>query len=195
MLAHANAGGVAVRSGPSLGSPLVIGTRQDSGAAVPDIRLAEGAIVAGFMGPVLADGHSWYYVQGADGRDPTMFEGWVSGQYLTRDSGLGDSPFIITLDGLGSGSADSADVAAATELRVQFAAAPLLDRASCEIEMTFIRTDGLAINLATTTFTEPLAGEIHALDGTHLFQEVAGQVTLQVTSNCSWTAGVSVATH
>ena len=196
MLAHANAEGVAVRSGPSLDAPLVIGNLRDTGASVYDIRLAEGFIVAAFMGPVLADGHSWYFVQAADGRDLTMFEGWVSGQYLTRDHGIDDLyPVTLSMDGLGSGSAASAQVPAATELRVQFGAAPLPERASCEIEITLIRTDGLAVNLATNTVTEPVAGDIHALDGPHLFQEVAGQVTLQVRSDCSWTAGVTVATH
>ena len=196
MLAHANAEGVAVRSGPSLDAPLVIGNLRDTGATVYDIRLAEGALVAAFMGPVLADGHSWYFVHSADGRDLTMFEGWVSGQYLTRDSGLGDlHPFLIIMDGLGSGSAASAQVPAATELRVQFGATPLPDRASCGIEITLIRTDGLAVNLATSTVTEPVAGDIHALDGPHLFQEVAGQVTLQVRSDCSWTIGASDVTH
>lgn len=192
MLAHANADGVAVRGGPSLAAPLVTGQRQDTGAAVPDIRLPAGAIVAAWMGPVLADGHSWYFVQDADGRDLTMFEGWVSGQYLTRDMSLDDSArFLIVMDGLGSGSAASANVPAATELVVQFAANPLPDRASCEIEITLIRTDGLAINLATQTVTEPIAGDIHPQDGPHLFQEVAGQVTLQIRSDCSWATTVS----
>jgi hypothetical protein len=191
MVAHANADGVAVRGGPSLAAPLVSGTRRDTGDPVPDVRLAEGEIVGAYMGPVVADGHSWYFVHDADGRDLTMFEGWVSGQYLTRDSGLGDlHPFLIIMDGLGSGSAASAPVTAATELVVQFAANPLPDRASCELEMILIRTDGLAINLATTTVTEPIAGDIHPQDGPHLYQEEAGQVTLQIRSDCSWAATV-----
>jgi hypothetical protein len=94
------------------------------------------------------------------------------------------------MDGLGSGSAASAPVTAGTELAFQFGASPLPGRASCEIEMILIRTDGLAVNLATQTVTEPIAGDIHPQDGPHLYQEVAGQVTLQVRSDCSWAATV-----
>ena len=66
---------------------------------------------------------------------------------------------------------------------------------SCELDVTVIRTDGLGVNVATQTVTDPVAFQFGAsIEGggmQGLFQEEAGDVTLQVETDCSYAASLT----
>ena len=99
----------------------------------------------------------------------------------------------MAIHGLGSGTAASADVPLnGTPVTVGFAGTPMPDDDACELEVTLIRTDGTAVNVATESLTGPMAGELGANELSSLFQEEPGQVTLQVRTDCSFAASITM---
>lgn len=195
MIARSTADDVEVHTLPSADSPLLIGE------AFPDmnrveVRLAADELVAVSLGPVYFEGTSWYQVSAVDGGDKAFAYGWVDAESLVRESDApGGSAQVETIHGLGSGADVSAPVLAGTPLTVDFAAAPMPDSDSCELAVTLIRTDGLGVNVATQTVTEPVAFQFGAdIEGggmRGLFQEEAGDVTLQVETDCSYAASLT----
>jgi len=195
MIARSTADDVEVHTLPSADSPLLIGE------AFPDmdrveVLLAADELVTVSLGPVFFDGTSWYQVSAVDGGDTAFAYGWVSADSLARESDWADgSPQVMTVHGLGTGTDVSASVPAGTPLTVDFAAAPMPDSDSCELDVTLIRTDGLAVNVATQTVTEPVAFQFAAsIEGggmQGLFQEEAGDVTLQVETDCSYAGSLT----
>ena len=195
MIARSTADDVEVHTLPDADSPLLIGE------AFPDmdrveILLAADELVTVSLGPVFFDGTSWYQVSAVDGGDSAFAYGWVSAEFLARESDWADgSPQVVTVHGLGTGTDVSAPVLAGTPVTVDFAAAPMPDNDSCELDVTVIRTDGLGVNVATQTVTEPVAFQFGAtIEGggmRGLFQDEAGDVTLQVESDCSYAASLS----
>ena len=195
MIGRATEDGVEVHSLPSADSPLLTGERFPDMERV-EIVLAADELVAVALGPLFSDGTSWYQVSSVDG-GPTAFAfGWVSAEYLSRETDAPDAgPQVATAHGLGSGGEISADVQMGTPITVDVATAPTEDQESCELDVTLIRTDGLGVNVATQTVTEPDAFQFGAsidYGGLQsLFQEEAGTVTLQVETDCSWAASLS----
>ena len=195
MIGRSTADGVEVHTLPGADSPLLIGE------AFPDmnrveVRLAADELVAVSLGPVYFEGTSWYQVSAVDGGDKAFAYGWVPAESIVRESDAPDgSPQVVTIDGLGSGAEVSAPVPAGTPVTVDFAAAPMPDNDSCELDVTLIRTDGLGVNVATQTVTEPVAFQFGAsidYGGLQsLFQEEAGDVTLQVETDCSYAASLT----
>jgi hypothetical protein len=195
MIARSTADEVEVHTLPSADAPLLIGE------AFPDmdrveIRLAADELVAVSLGPVFFDGTSWYQVSAVDGGDRAFAYGWVSAEFLVRESDTPDgSAQVVTVHGLGTGTDVSAPVPAGTPVTVDFAAAPMPASDSCELDVTLIRTDGLGVNVATQTVTEPVAFQFGAsidYGGLQsLFQEEAGDVTLQVETDCSYAASLT----
>ena len=189
MLARATEDAVDVRAVPAIDAPLLSGERYSDGERVPDIRLARDQVVVVGMGPVQVDGTSWYEVAATDGGDVYWEGGWVSAEFLA-DEGTdptGMAP-TVSMYGIGTGTAASADVAVGTPVTVRFAATPVTDRDQCEIDVTLIRSDGAAVNVATDAVTEPEVVQMTPQEMSALWQEEAGQVTLQVKSDCSWAA-------
>ena len=191
MTARVTTDGVDVRTLPSLDAPLMTGDR--AGAPVQDLRLTADMLVLATMGPIFVDGESWYEVRAADGQDVYFAGGWVAGRYLSREGDLPEGqPIIVDIYGLGSGTAAEEDVLHGTPTTVRFAAAPMPDRDACEIEVTLIRTDGANVNVATEQVTEPMVAELSANQLSSLFQEEAGTVTLQVRTDCSYAATLTL---
>lgn len=178
---------------PSLDAPLAEGERLSDLERV-DVTLAAGDRVQVDVGPLYSDGLSWYRVAAADGSDVQFAFGWVPGDVLEREDdypeGFGR---VSAVYGLGSGTADSVDIPnVGTPVTVAFAAAPMPGDDSCEAEVTLIRTDGAAVNVATEMPTEAMTFEVgadtHGGGMTSLFQEEAGEITLQVRSDCAFAA-------
>jgi hypothetical protein len=194
MIARSTADDVEVHTVPGADAPLLIGE------AFPDMNrvevlLAADELVAVSLGPVYFEGTSWYQVSAVDGGDKAFAYGWVPAESIVRESDAPDgSPQVVTIDGLGSGAEVSAPVLAGTPVTVDFAAAPMPGSDSCELDVTVIRTDGLGVNVATQTVTEPVAFQFGAsIEGggmQGLFQEEAGDVTLQVETDCSYAASL-----
>jgi len=193
MLARAIADAVNVRSLPDLQAPLLSGRRHSDGSAVPNLRLNAGDLAYVTLGPVVADGHSWYEVSDANGDDIKFEGGWVSAQFLERADGPpAYNPIHISVHGAGSGAAASADLRADVPATVRFAAGPLDGRDSCELDVTLIGTDGLAVNVATETLTDTRIYQLSSFQFPSLYQEEAGRATLQVKSDCAFAATVSI---
>ena len=195
MIGRSTADDVEVHTLPSADSPLLIGE------AFPDmdrveVRLAADELVVSSLGPVLFEGTSWYQVSAVDGGDKAFAYGWVSAEFLVtrkrrarwRTAGRDRSWSRHRHRGQHAGSAG-------TPITVDFAAAPMPASDSCELDVTLIRTDGLAVNVATQTVTEPIAFQFGAsIEGggmQGLFQEEAGDVTLQVETDCSYAASLT----
>lgn len=194
MIARSTTDGVDVRTLPSLDAPLIAGERLSDGTQVPDIRLTTDMSVIAILGPVFADGESWYEVYAADGGDVYFSGGWVAGRELSREGDMPEGgPIIVDIYGLGSGTAASYELPLhGTPTTVRFAATPMPDRDECEIEVTLIRTDGAAVNVATESVTEPMVAQLAADQLSSLFQEEAGTVTLQVRTDCSYAAALTL---
>ena len=195
MIGRSTADDVEVHTLPSADSPLLIGE------AFPDmdrveVRLAADELVAVSLGPVFFEETSWYQVSAVDGGDKAFAYGWVSAEFLDRESDAPDGgPQVVTVHGLGTGTEVSTSVPAGTPITVDFAAAPMPASDSCELDVTLIRTDGLGVNVATQTVTEPVAFQFGAsIEGggmQGLFQEEAGDVTLQFETNCSYAGSLT----
>ena len=194
MIARATADGVEVHTVPGADAPPLIGE------AFPDmdrveVVLATDELVAVSLGPVFFEGTSWYQVSAVDGGDKAFAYGWVPAESIARESDPPDgSPQIETIHGLGTGDEVSAPVLRGTPITIDFAAAPMPDTESCDIDVTLIRSDGSGVNVATQTVTEPVAFQFGAsiegggMEG--LFQEEAGDVTLQVETDCTFAASL-----
>ena len=191
MIGRGTTDGVDIRTLPSLDAPLITGELFGNGGQVtqvPDHRLTTDMLVVVALGPVYADGESWYEVSAADGEEVYFYGGWVPGRYLSREGDL-IQPIIVDIYGIGSGTAASYELPLhGTPTTVRFAATPMPDRDACEIEVTLIRTDGTAVNVATESVTEPMVAQLSATELSSLFQEEAGRVTLQVRTDCSYAA-------
>jgi hypothetical protein len=190
MIGRSTTDDVEVHTLPSADAPLLIGE------AFPDmnrveVRLAADELVAVSLGPVFHDGTSWYQVASVDGGDKAFAFGWVSAEFLVHESDVPDgSPQVVTVHGLGSGTDVSARVPRGTPLTVELGAAPMPD-SDCELDVTLIRSDGLGVNVATESLTGPYAFQLSANELPSLFQEEAGDVTLQVETDCSYAASLT----
>jgi hypothetical protein len=191
MVARSTTDGVEVHTLPSADAPLLMGE------SFPDmnwieIRLEADELVAVALGPVYVDGTSWYQVSATDGGARAYAYGWVPAEFLVREGDAPASgPQVVAVHGLGSGTAVNATVALGTPLTVAFAAAPMPDRDTCEIEVTLVRTDGLGVNVATESLSAPQAFQLSANELSSLFMEEAGTATLQVKTNCSYAASLT----
>ncbi|MGH2418688.1 MAG: hypothetical protein ACRDFY_10180 [Candidatus Limnocylindria bacterium] len=196
MIARSASDGVDVYARPSTDAPLLTGEQFPDMNRV-EISLAADELVAVALGPLFSDGTSWYQVSSVDG-GPTAFAfGWVSAEFLVRETDAPDGgPEVATAHGLNTGGEISMDVPlVGTPITVDVAMSPTEDQESCELDVTFIRTDGQGVNVATQTVTEPDAFQFAAsIEGggmQGLFQEEAGTVTLQVETDCSWAASLT----
>jgi len=184
---------VDVRTLPSMDAPLLSGERLSDLSTVPDIRLTAGDLVLVTLGPVLADDQSWYEVRVVDGGEVYWEGGWVPGESLVREGDMpeGQAPMVHTY-GLGSGTTITAEVAVGTPVTVRFAATPMPDSGACEIEVTLLRSDDLGVNVATESLTGPAVIQLTPEELSSLFQEEAGTVTLEVETDCSFAASLTI---
>jgi hypothetical protein len=195
MFARSTADGVDVHAKPSADAPLLIGEQFPDMNRV-EIRLEADELVAVSLGPLLSGGTSWYQVAAVDGGERAFAFGWVSAEFLVRESDPPQpAPQVVTAHGLGSGASIDMTVPMGTPLTVDVAAAPMPDQETCDIDVTLIRTDGLGVNVATQTVTEPDAFQFGAsidYGGLQsLFQEEAGTATLEVETDCSYAASLT----
>lgn len=192
MIGRVVADGVEVRTLPSADAPLLEGDRFSDSSRV-EVVLAEGELVVVTLGPVVAGGESWYEIRARDGGDVYYEFGWVPGDALADEEDLpGGSPIVDVIHGEGSGASIDVEIPGpGTPLTVRFAAVPLDDGQSCEIDVLLLRTDELGVNVATQTVTEPIAFQLSANELSSLFQEEAGTARLKVTTDCSFAANVT----
>lgn len=193
MIARSTTEGVNVRVVPDLQASLLAATRYSDGATVSGVRLSEGEHVVVSMGPVFAGGHSWYEVRAVDGGETYWEFGWVSGQFLERVSDVpATDPIVANAHGVGQGSSASADVIAGTPVTVRFAARPVDGALSCDIDVMVIGTDGLGVNVATETLEDTRVYALSTFQLPSLFQEEAGTVRLDVTTDCTFAASMTM---
>lgn len=188
MLGRSLADAVSVRARPDLHAELAQILRD---GRMLDVRLSKDQLVRVNYGPVYADGESWYHVQ-SYGDVPRPFAGgWVAGRFLARDRDVESYPIVASMHALGEGASVDADVPAAAALIVEFAAAPMPDSTSCDINVTLIDTERFGVHVASfRDVSDPIVAAIPSYEVADLYQEVAGRVTLQVDTDCSFAAVV-----
>jgi hypothetical protein len=192
MIAVTTTDGVEVREAPSADAPLVSGERHSDPATVPDVELAAGEPVISTLGPVFADGESWYQVTAAsDGGEWLNWRvGWVPGRVLSREGEPEGYAPIVGVHGLGSGTTVTGEVSVGTPITLDFAATPIPDRDACELAITLLGTDGATIYSVTASVTDALVQQVTRDDVPELYQEEAGSVTLEIETDCSFAAAM-----
>lgn len=193
MVGRATVDGVNVRTLPSLHAPLISGEAHDL-SKVPNIRLAKGDEVFVTLGPVFADGHSWYMVSQTDYGEVYFEGGWVAGEYLARVSDVPVyNPIVVDMHGIGAGTTGSAEVPAGSPLTIDLAATPMPGVEACEIGVTLVRTDGAEVEIAAWSLTDARVLRMQGFEYPDLFQAAAGTATLHVeTTDCSFAASITM---
>lgn len=192
MAARTTADGVEVREAPSADAPLVSGERYSDPATVPNVELAAGEPVLSTLGPVFADGESWYQVTAASdaGEWLSWGAGWVPGRHLTREGEPEGYAPLVAVHGLGSGATVTGEVSIGTPITLDYAATPVADRDACELAITLVGTDGATIYSVTESVTGAIVQQVTRDHEPSLFQEEAGTVTLEVETDCSYAAAM-----
>lgn len=186
-IATVTANGVAIRVLPGLDQPLINGYHFVDGSNVEEVRLDADDRVAVIWGPVLVDGRTWYNVRHVETAEPITFdEGWMVADFLAEEGPMSQPRTVLTADGLGSGKAVTGEVTDNSPLYVNVVAAPVLGDTSCEAEVVLIGTDGEVVTIGASEVTEPTQFFGSPLENAALHQADAGNVTLQVRSDCSW---------
>jgi hypothetical protein len=192
MIGRVTADGVAVRNLPDLESGIVNGN--DAGDVVVDeIRLRRGDDVIVFFGPVVADGYSWYEVMAGGTGPADYFRGWIAGEFLEHLDDAAILGPVLSLDGQGFSASASGHVGSYAPLMVNHAVTPLAGDESCTFAMTLVGTRGQLIELVPQqVVTEARVGQVFAGNLEELYMDVEGDVTLDVTSDCSFAAAISI---
>lgn len=192
MIGRSTDDGVEVRTEPSLDAPILMGDSFTDLGTMIEIFLDADDLVMVTMGPVFAEGESWYEVNSVDGDDRNFAFGWVPGRYLTSDGEATIGYVLVDINGQGEGDSATADVTRGTPVGLRFAALPMPDAEECDIDVTLVRTDGTAVNIATDTLDDILIAELIPSQLPSLFQEEAGTVTLEVETDCSFAATMTM---
>ena len=188
MIGHVTADGVAVRSLPDLDAPVIHGEIVGGdGGIVAFLRVDAGTKVAAFVGPVFADGLSWYQVT-SSGNGPISFvEGWIAGEYLARDGDLsGYSTHLGTLDGVATGGSIEAEVRAFSPIMVAFGVNVVDGDDACDFNVDVVMADGRNVMISSGEISDARVGRVAAPHIMDLYQEEAGTVTLNVVTDCSF---------
>lgn len=189
MIGRATEDGVEVRTQPSAEAPILTGESFTDPGTTPEIVLDAGDLAFVTLGPVFAEGESWYEVASVDGSDAAFAFGWVPGRLLERE---GDIPEgftdVIDINGQGEGGSVTAEVIVGTPISVRFAAVPMPDADECDLDINVINVDGSAANIVTDTIDDVAIGEFGPFEMPSLFQNEAGTVTLEVETDCSFAA-------
>ena len=183
-----------VRAEPSLDAPVHTGEffSEGAGPEIVEAILEVGDEVVVTMGPLFYDGESWYEVASVDGDELVFAFGWIPGRYIESDEETDLGFVLVDINGQGEGASEGVDTSGGHPLTGRFAAAPMPDADECEIDVTVIKTDGSAVNVATNTVAEVEVVEMTSMQLSSLFQEEAGEVTLQVETDCSFAAHMTM---
>jgi hypothetical protein len=192
IIARVTSDGVAVRNLPDLESAIVDGN--DPGdEIVEQIRLRRGDEVVVFVGPVYADGYSWYEVMAGGTGPAEYFRGWVAGEFLEHVSDADVLGPVLWVDGQGFTASAFGHVAAYSPLVVQHGVTPMPGQSSCAFGMSLVNTRGERIEIVPErTVTGAMVGQAAAGNLDALYMASEGTVTLDVTGDCSFAAAVRV---
>ena len=184
--------GVAVRNLPDLESGIVAGNLPDDGV-VDEVRLSIGDEVLVLVGPVYADGYSWYEVIAGAVGPAQYFRGWVAGEFIEH---LRDAPefnSIASVHGQGFSASASGNVPEFAPLVVAHGVTPMPGDASCTYELFLIGTEGQRVVLVPTqTVTEAMIGQVAAGNLDELTMGAGGSIEIGATTDCSFAAAVNV---
>lgn len=192
MIARVTHDGLAVRNLPDLESALVAGNLPGD-RIVENIRLRSGDEVVVILGPVYADGHSWYEVVAGAVGPAEYFRGWVAGEFLEHLRDMPEFNSVAVVDGQGFSASASGSVAAYSPLVVNLAVTPMPGDASCSFELVVIGTEGQRTVISQNDdIGEASVGQVAAPNLEELTMKTAGYVSLEVTSDCSFAVAANV---
>ena len=184
--------GVAVRNLPDLQSGLVAGNLPND-ESIAEVRLSIGDEVLVLVGPVYADGYSWYEVVAGGVGPAEYFRGWVAGEFIEH---LRDAPqfnSVAWVDGQGFSASASAQVPEFAPLVVALGVTPMPGEASCTFELYLIGTEGQRIVVVPTqTVTGAMTGQAAAGDLDELYMDAGGYIEIGATTDCSFAAAVNI---
>ena len=186
---------IEVRAEPSLDAPIHTGEFFSVGAdpEVVEAILETGDEVVVSMGPLFNDGESWYEVASVDGDELVFAFGWIPGRYIESDGETDLGFVVVDINGQGEGASDGVDSIGGHPVTARFAAAPMPGADECDIDVTVINTDGSAANIATQTVDDVVVGgDVTPFEIPSLFQNEAGEVTLEVETDCSFAAQMTM---
>jgi hypothetical protein len=184
-----------VRAEPAADAPVQTGEFFSVGAdpEVVEAILEAGDEVVVTMGPLFNDGESWYEVASVDGADLVFAFGWIPGRYIESEGETDLGFIVVDINGQGEGASDSVGTIGGHPVTARFAAAPMPGADECEIDVTVINTDGSAANIATQTVDGVVvSGDVTPFEIPSLFQNEAGEVTLEVETDCSFAAQMTM---
>lgn len=192
MVGRVTVDGVAVRELPDLQAPLVTGSSAtDEYEEFPSLRVDAGDLVVVTLGPVYADGLSWYYVHPGGG--PVNFLGWIAGEYLARDGDYARS--FGTIDGIGSGGTlEVVNIRATAPMVVNFGVNVVDGRDGCHFSADVVRGDGSVVAVWDGDVDGPMVGRVGPQDA-DLVQTVDGTMTLRVETDCTFSATMGISGH
>ena len=192
IVARVTGDGVAVRNLPDLQSAIVDGTSHDDDGIVENIRLRAGDEVLVLVGPVYADGFSWYEVVAGPTGPADYFRGWVAGEFIEP---LRDEPqfnSIVAIDGQGFPASSTGDVQEFAQLVVVLGVTPMPDEESCTWSLFFVTPDGSRVDIVPEqVVTEAMVGQVAAPNLEELAMDAGGTLLLEATGNCSYAAAVN----
>lgn len=172
------ASGLRVRSGP--------GTSQGVLTLLPT-----GSNLVVVLGPVRADGHGWYLVKDADTDAPTFDEGWVAAGFMPTpylapaNFELPFNPIVAGFAHDGNGEFGPVPIPDANHT-VRWVAAVLPGGSGCSFSVDFVPGSGTAVPAVRATLgAAPAPGNLYT-DFFAGHPELAGDLFVRVTSDCSW---------
>jgi hypothetical protein len=180
--------GVAVRTEPSADAPVMTAEDLTGSGSTPEVVLDTDAMVLVLLGPVVADGESWYEVQAADGSELYFAFGWIPGRLIEPEAEAPGFTPIFAAHGQGEGAEVSTDVRVGSMVTVRVAATPMTDGDTCDIDVTLVQVDGSELEIASEEVTDVTIFTAGPTEMPELFQNAGGTVTLRVETECSFAA-------
>jgi hypothetical protein len=174
----ANASGLRLRKGPGLTQGVVT-------------LLPTGSKLVVELGPVRNDNWGWYLVRDADAAEPTFKEGWVAAGFMPTPylaPATFDLPFNPIVAGFaheGNGEFGPVRIEDAN-YAVQWVAAVLPGGGGCSFSADLVPGSGTAVPAIRATLgAAPAPGSLLG-DFFTAHPELVGDISLRVTSDCSW---------
>jgi hypothetical protein len=192
MIGRVTTDGVSVRTHPSNDAPPLAGESTANPSPKPAVVLAADTLVEVTLGPIVAEGESWYEVSATDGADPTFAFGWMPGRHLERaDDKPPDHPVVVTIHGQGGEASATAEVGAGSPLAVAVAARPAERAQTCDLQIDVIGTTGTTASVLTGPLDGILLHQVTSSEVANLFQADAGTVTLKAVTDCVFAASLT----
>jgi hypothetical protein len=170
--------GLRVRSLPGLDRPMITGLLPFAF----ELRVV--------MGPIPMDGHGWYLVADADGREPNFTEGWAAAGFdpdpLLTATGrvVNDSPYVVSMAGTGNAEQGPITIGSGDHALRWIAVDPERRRCSFGVSLTPAGAGEPVPAIRATVGTGIDRGMLQPQSFDAL--GIEGEAFVEVASDCAW---------